>query len=970
MSSVTLLFSDIEGSTRLLQRLGATYAIVLQEHHAILRHSFAIHRGDEQRTEGDSFFVLFDAPEQAVAAALDAQRALARHAWPEGIDVRVRMGVHTGEVSTIGVGLVGMAIHEAARIMSSAHGGQVLASSITASLAVPMPAGAAWVDVGEHRLKDLPTPLRLMQLTHPELLRDLPPPRSQVAGRTNLPAPTTSMVGRDVEAAEVRELVRENRLVTLTGSGGAGKTRLAERVGAELVEQFGDGAWFVELAPVTDAAGVGTALASAVGAVGQSTVEGVASMIGTSRALVIVDNCEHLVDDAGRVVQVLLQSCPNLAVLATSREPLGVAGEVSWRVPSLSAEESLTLFVERATAADPRVQFDEAKHSRALEICERLDGIPLAIELAAARLQSLGIEQLADRLDKRFRLLTGGRRGGLARQRTLQAAVDWSYDLLEPDAQRLLRWLGAFVGGFLLEGAECAGRAAGLEEFDVLDNLDALVQKSLVLNEERDGVNRYRLLETIRQYALDRLLDEDELVNARNAHLAWVYQWCVARSAESWGQVPSAAVYDVLEVEHDNVRGALDWAIEQRDVDSATTITVAVALFWAFRGFALEGMRRALVVVEMDQRSTGLQLALLYGAWVCAGNATEELDERTVERLDTLANSVPESDPWAFVSPSTLSQRALRAELDNTERVALVRAQLDRARTMGNPVGVGFALQAMTTAYQWNGDFDEARRTVREFRRHMEETGLMFAIVRSLGNALNIEMAAGDVEAAWDIGNSALAAAREHKDRGMVGVFLYILSGLAFRRDDLGSAAALAVEALDEVRRTRGQVMAASCENQIAWIAAVSGDAGDAHIYAEAALERWRALDNRSSMPGLLHTAGEAARLAGRSDLAVGRHLEGLDIAIDGGDRSVAAAVLLGLAAVAASRGNGDIGCTLLGASDEHRPPEGQPPADDRFFAAIEREVLHTGGDRADELRSAGRELSLEDARALARMLR
>ena len=969
MSSVTLLFSDIEGSTRLLQRLGPSYASVLQEHHAILRHSFAVHRGREQRTEGDSFFVLFDEPVLAVAAALDSQRALTRHRWPEGVELRVRMGVHTGEVLTVGDELIGMAIHEAARIMSSAHGGQILVSSVTATLADPMPDAAEWLDVGEHRLKDLPTPLRLMQLMHPELLRDLPPPRSQVTGPTNLPAPTTSMIGRDAEAAEVRELVRGNRLVTLTGSGGAGKTRLAERVGAELVEHFGDGAWFVELAPV-DAPGIGAALANAVGAVGQSTVEGVASVIGAGRALVIVDNCEHLVDDAGRLVQVLLRSCPNLAVLATSREPLGVAGEVSWRVPSLSAEESLALFVERATAADPRIQLDKAKCAQALVICERLDGIPLAIELAAARLQSLGIEQLAERLDKRFRLLTGGRRGGLARQRTLQAAVDWSYDLLEPDERRLLRWLGAFVGGFSLEGVEYAARAAGLEEFDVLDHLDALVQKSLVLSEERDGVNRYRLLETIRQYALDRLLDEDELVNARNAHLAWVYQWCVARSAESWGQVPSAAIYDVLEVEHDNIRGALDWAIEQRDVDSATTITVAVALFWAFRGFALEGMRRALVAVEMDQRSTGLQLALLYGAWLCAGNATEEVDERTLERLDTLANSVPDDDPWAFVSPSTLSQRALRAELDDNERIALVRAQLDRARAMGNPIGVGFALQAMTTAYQRIGDFEAARRTVREFRCHSEETGLMFAIVRSLGNALSIEMTAGDVDAAWDIGNIALATAREHKDRGMVGLFLYILSGLAFRRDDLGSATALAVEALDEVRRTRGQVMAASCENQIAWIAAVSGDAGDAHIYAEAALERWRALENRSSMPGLLHTAGEAARLAGRIDLAVGRHLEGLDIAIDDGDRSAVAGVLLGLAAVAATRGNGDIGCRLLGASDEHRPPEGQPPADDRFFAAIEREVLHTGGDRAPQLRSAGRALSLEDARALVRTLR
>jgi predicted ATPase/class 3 adenylate cyclase len=970
MSSVALLFSDIEGSTRLLQRLGPSYASVLHEHHGIMRHSFAAHAGREQSTEGDSFFVLFDAPKQAVSAALDAQRALARHTWPEGIDVRVRMGVHTGEVSTIGHGLVGMAIHEAARIMSSAHGGQVLASSVTAALADPLPADATWLDVGEHRLKDLPTPLRLMQLTHPELLQDLPPPRSQVAGRTNLPAPTTSLIGRDGESAEVRALVREHRLVTLTGSGGAGKTRLAERVGAELVEHFGDGAWFVELAPVPDAAGVGTALAGAVGAAGQSTVEGVASVIGSGRALVIVDNCEHLIDDSARMVEVLLRACPNLVVLATSREPLGIAGEVSWRVPSLSSDEALALFVERATAADPRLQLDEAKRSKVLEICDRLDGIPLAIELAAARLQSLGVDRLAERLDQRFRLLTGGRRGGLARQRTLQAAVDWSYDLLERDAQRLLRWLGPFVGGFSLEGAEYVGRSAGLDEFDVLDQLDALVQKSLVVSEERDGIARYRLLETIRQYALDRLLDEGELVDAREAQLAWMCDWCSARSAETWGQVPSAAVYDLLEVDADNIRAALDWAIEQRDVDRATTITVSVGPFWAFRGYALEGARRARTVAEMDPRSTGLQLALVFGAYVCAGNAMEEIDDQTLERLDTLALTIDDSDPWAFVSPSALSQRALHTQDDGVQRIAFVREQLDRARAMGNPVAVGFALQALTVSYKQNGDFEEARTTVREFRRHCEETGLAFAIVRSLGNALNIEMAAGDLGAAWEIGNAALAAAREHKDRGMVGPFLHVLSLVAFSRDDVGVAAAFAVEALDEVRRTHGPILSAMCENQIAWTAVVGGRADDAHVYAEAALERCRSLDDRSSLPAIIHTSGEAARLAGRTDVAVARHLEGLDRAIEGGDLASASMALLGLAAVATSLGDADLGCRLLGTSDAHRSTDNQAPPDERFFAGAVRDVVAAAGARSDDLRAEGRELSFEQARELASRLR
>jgi predicted ATPase/class 3 adenylate cyclase len=916
MSSVALLFSDIEGSTRLLQRLGPSYAALLQEHHGILRHCFASHDGREQGTEGDSFFVVFEVPRNAVAAALEAQRALARHHWPEGVDLRVRMGVHTGEVLNVGDELIGMAIHEAARIMSSAHGGQVLASSVTATLADPMPDAAAWLDVGEYRLKDLPAPVHLMQLVHPDLRQDLPRPRSQAAtGRTNLPAPTTNLVGRDGEADEVRSLVRTNRLVTLTGAGGAGKTRLAERVAAELVDEFPDGVWLAELALVTDERGIATVLASAIGAAGQTTAEGIATVIGSGRALVVVDNCEHLVDDAAAAIETLLRSCPNLTVLATSREPLGIAGEIAWRVPSLSSDEAVALFVTRAEAADPRLVFDDVKRSSAATICERLDGIPLAIELAAARLPSLGIDQLADRLDNRFRLLTGGRRGGLARQRTLQAAVDWSYDLLADDQKRLLRWLGAFMGGFPLEGAESVGEAAGLDVIDVVDHVDALVQKSLVVAEERDRRPRYRLLETIRQYALDRLLDGGELVGARDAHVRWVVSWCHKHRDAVWNTVPPGDVYERLEIDAENIRTAIDWALETDDVASAYAIGAATPPFWFGRGHPLEGNERLLAIAARDGGTPGERLAVLFGAWICANNAGVPTTDELETRMDDAARAVPPDDGYAFIAPMVDAYRVTDRDVDLDEKLRLVQEQLEVARATGHAATIGMTLQALAWIYIDRGEFDEGRRTGREMIRHCEQSGLLLGTTRSYFTAAQLEVRAGESDAAWDLLTNGLVSARETGDHAMAVAGLQSLAELAFRRGDSPTTMALGIEAIDLARRTVGPMAAARIENLVAWAAVTSGGAVDAFAYAELAVDRLRALpQHRDALPGILHTAGEAARLSGRSDVAVARHLEVLDIAIELSLGYTWPAALAGLAAIAAERGDGELAARLLGA--------------------------------------------------------
>jgi predicted ATPase/class 3 adenylate cyclase len=964
--SVALLFSDIEGSTRLLQRLGSRYASVLQEHRSLMRHAFDAHGGDEQGTEGDSFFVVFDKPTDAVGAALDAQRALLRHRWPDGAGVRVRMGVHAGEISRVGDGLVGMAIHEAARIMSSASGAQVLASTVAASLASPMPDEASWLDVGEHRLKDIPAPVRLMQLVHPELPHDLPPPRAQIASRSNLPAPTTTLVGRDAEAAEVRALVAGHRFVTLTGSGGAGKTRLAERVGAELEEEFPDGVWFVDLASVADDAGVAVALASSVGASARSSVAAVAEAIAASRALLIVDNCEHVVAASADLVGTVLRACANVHVVATSREPLGTAGEITWRVPSLSAEESVALFVERATAADPRLVIDDAKRSTALTICERLDGIPLAIELAAARLASLGIEQLSERLDQRFRLLTGGRRGGLARQRTLQATVDWSYELLDDEQRRLLRYLGAFVGGFALEGAEHVGEAAGLDRFDVLDRLDALVQKSLVSTSERNGFVRYSLLETIRQYALDRLLDEGELAAARNAHLDWVRAFCAGEAQRLWNAVAPGDVYDRTDAEADNIRSALDWALESGHADAAVQIGAATALYWLAR-HPFEGVTLFTAIGDATGGTRDERFACAFGGWMCASNSGVVSGDAFRNKMEVLADAVEPGDPYAFTVPPAKAYGALAStETDATERLASVREQVAAAQATGHSAAIGMTRQALAEAHAAAGDMAAARKTFKEMITYCDERGLTPGATRSRYTAARLEFICRDLDTAWDYAVAGLDAARRYRDESMIASFLTTLALFAYYRDDIDTATAFAVESVDYARRTQNPGLAVQSENLVAWIVVTGGDASDGYDYAEAAVERVRGMGVRDQLAPTLHTAAEAARLMGRTDLAVARYLEALDVALEFDLAASTVDVLLGLAAIAAARGDAETAAKLVGATDAHRDDD-SAPAHVRHIDAIDRAVADAAGPELARWRAEGAGLSFADARDLVR---
>src|SRR6516225_8299379 len=453
------------------------------------------------------------------------------------------MGLHTGEAISSTGDYIGLDLHRAARICSVGHGGQILVSETVKVLISPdPPADASVWDLGVHRLKDLRDPEHLFQVVHPDLAADFPSLKSLDARPNNLPIQLTSFIGREREKAEVGRLLFISHLVTLTGSGGAGKTRLALQVAAEGLEEFPDGVWFVELAALSDPNLVLKAVASVLSGLeqpGPVMTETLADSLRGKSMLVVLDNCEHLVEVCAHLADALLRGCPNLRILATSREALGVTGETVWRVPSLSVPDpqhlppldgfkeydAVRLFIDRAVASDPQFAVTISNAPAVAQVCHRLDGIPLALELAAARVRVLAVEQIATRLDDRFRLLTGGSRTAVLRQRTLRATMDWSFDLLSQEERALLRRLSVFAGGWSLEAAEAICSGNGVAASDILDLLTQLVDKSLVITETQSGEARYRLLETVRQYGWERLVESKEAAKIRTRHRNWYLEF-------------------------------------------------------------------------------------------------------------------------------------------------------------------------------------------------------------------------------------------------------------------------------------------------------------------------------------------------------------------------------------------------------------------------------------------------------------
>ncbi|MDM0072156.1 adenylate/guanylate cyclase domain-containing protein [Variovorax sp. J31P207] len=594
--TVTFLFSDIEGSTRLAKLFGdRQWAELLDEHRALLRVAFAAHAGMEVDTQGDGFFVVFMRATDALAAAVAGQRALLAHDWPDDGIVRVRIGLHTGEAVLRDSHYIGQEVHRASRICDAGHGGQTVLSQAAAELVrTSLSGGVALKDLGEHQLNGLGRPQRLFQLSAPGLAADFPRLRSLDAA-TNLPVERTSFVGREQEIADVRAELDEHRLVTLTGIGGAGKTRLALRVGALELGNFPDGVFFVDLAPVTDldlvaqtvAAACGLSLGDSPGGDTRAFVDRLTMTLAPRRCLLLIDNCEHLLSAVAELVDQLMARCPRVELLATSREALGIEGEQMMQVPSLAVPDefasglvtdAMRLFADRARAVQSSFQLDAHTLAPVAEICRRLDGIPLAIEFAAPRIAHLSVQQIAERLEGRLRLLNGGRRR-IRRQQTMSASLEWSHDLLAEEERIVFRRIAVFAGGFTLESAEAVCVDEGIASHAVLDLLGSLADKSLItVGQGKRGATRYGLLETVRLYALEKLEAAGETRTFRSRHRDHYLAWLEAMPLDSL--VFGSESADAMGCEIDNLRVAAKRCVDEDRPDLVARLVKLMTGFW------------------------------------------------------------------------------------------------------------------------------------------------------------------------------------------------------------------------------------------------------------------------------------------------------------------------------------------------------------------------------------------------------
>src|SRR5947208_7064670 len=907
--TLTFLFTDLEGSTHLLQRLGDRYPALLAAHYELMRAAFGRNGGQEVGTRGDALFVVFEQASAAVASAVTAQLALANYSWPDDCEVRVRMGLHTGEAEVVDCDYVGVAVHAAARICSAAHGGQVLVSGVTRAIAEPELTGdTAFVELGRHRLKDLAEPVGLAQVVHDGLVREFPRLRlDAVPG--NLPKQVTRFVGRDSELRDAAgHLSGGRRLVTFSGSGGSGKTRLALQVAAEVVDRFPDGAWLVELASVSDEAQLPHVLTTTLGVreeSGRHLESTLAEALAPKRMLLILDNCEHGLTGTAELTDLLLQACRGVQVMATSQEALGLPGEVVLRVPPMAPAEGVELFADRARLRNRAFALTEDNRDTVADICRRLDGIPLAIELAAARVNVLTPAQILDRLGDQFRLLTGGDRTAVPRQQTLRAAVDWSHELLSKDERTLLRRLAVFSGGWTLEAAEAVTAGDALDALDVLDLLDHLVARNLVVVEEQDGAARYRLLGSIRQYAQEKLVDAGEVVEYRRRHLEFFSE--LVRRAESELTGPDQAAWLArLATEYDNVRAALDWA-GSGAAGSGLLLDMAGCLwrFWLVRGPWREG--RAWIARGLGVDGGAAPASVRAKALAAAGGLAIEQGD-----LDAAQPFLDESLAlWQQLGDVAGTAHALNhlgtlamARFEYDASRAFLRDALEMRRAINDERGVAVSLRNLGLLAALQRDFYSARMLYEEalpLARRLGEKRVMATITQALALAVFED---GELSQARRLAEEGLVIDRELGNRQGIAEHLTVLAGVARAEGDGDAAAAMFAEALAIWKGLAARDAEARAYTTLGDMAHARHDYEMARVYLTAALASWRSLGDDAAVARILNLAGWAAAMQGDLSRARAMLEEALEVAARVGDEGQRSATLHSLGEVARLEGN------------------------------------------------------------------
>ena len=980
--SLTFLFTDIEGSTQLWEQHAEAMKHALTRHDAILRRAIKTHHGHIFKTFGDSFYSVFFDVSDALMAALTAQQALQSEAWGE-TPIKVRMALHTGIAQMRDGDYFGPPLNRTARLLSAGHGGQILLSAITSELLQShLPADTELRDMGEWRLKDLTRPEHIYQLLSPNLPSQFPPLKTLDTFHTNLPAQLTSFVGREKEMNAVKNLMAEYRLTTLTGSGGAGKTRLSLQVASDLLDTFPDGVWFVEFAPLADPSLLTQTVLSTLGLreeVGRPLLEVLTDYLTAKTALLILDNCEHVIEASAQLAESLLHACPNLRMIVSSREALGIPGEAAYRVPSLSLpdkhlayssetvrqSEAARLFLDRAQTALPGFAITDENASAIAQICTQLDGIPLAIELAAARVKMLKVEQIAERLNDRFHLLTGGSRTALPRQQTLRAMIDWSYDLLPESERTLLRRLSVFAGGWTLEAAEqvCSakdeirsqkdeGRNTKdevrrmkdeetlllnflhpsdfiIHPSDVLDLLAQLVNKSLVVMDadiaagQGKTETRYRLLETVRQYAREKLFATGEGALIHDLHLQYFLE--LAERAELKLIGPQVVEWlQRLEAELDNIRAALEWSLKQ-DAQLGVRIVVALFRFWMEGGYFYDAGNWLTLLLQQpatSSRNAARARALTVLGFLQNGGTPGQLFAQ-----QALAIYRELEDERGIAEALCLLGAALSIQDDFTAGRPIMRESLARFRAIGDRKGIFRALDWLGSLVD-DQDYEQTHAYLEESLGMAREMGDPIFIANHLGTLSRLAFRRGDFSAARAYLTEALAI-QHHLGRSNADVVLERLGELALREGDYAQARPYLEESLARARKGGRLIISYWMLAHLAYVALRQGDWARARSLF---IEAQKNFKEAALKIGVVYTVEGLANLAVQQNQAN------------------QAARLIAWA---------DVTRDVIG---DHRPPIEQADVD-RDLASIQAQLDEAAFAAAQE---AGRAMSMDEAVAYA----
>ena len=849
MGTVTFLFTDIENSSSLWEKYPEAMKSALAKHDSILKEVIEANNGHVIKTTGDGVHAVFSTAIDASNASLDAQREL-QTSENSDVSIRVRMGIHTGEAELRDGDYYGSTLNRAARIMSIGHGGQILLSETTLQIAREhLSSDVSALDLGQHHLKGLSKAERIFQISTPFLQKEFPALKSQVYATNNLPTQLTSFVGRERELAESKSRLEGARLLTLIGPGGTGKTRLSIQLGLQLIPYFKDGVWLVEFAPISDPSLIIQTITS-VFDIGE--VPGVPlktllhDFLREKQLLLILDNCEHLVEASAKVVDELLHVAPNIKIIVSSREALGINGETVYRVPSLSLPdqdevtkeaaigyEAVQLFVERAPAANRKFQLTDENASFVAQICSRLDGIPLAIELAASRITVFSPEQVAKRLDDRFKLLTGGSRTALPRQQTLRALIDWSYDLLSQDERALLRRLSVFAGGWTFEAAETI-----CNNVDVFEHLPQLVNKSLVTVNDEGDEPRYFLLETIRQYARDKLLENGEGEGTRSRHFTYYLAMAETAFPEMLTREKDLYWAEKLETEYDNLRAAVDWGLAHdpiatmRLIRSLTYLFVVTNYYGEGHHWGEEALKHVKSLTDKGKVLT---------------------EEENLYKARLLAS----------MSTMSLTMGDTRKTLMEAEESTSLLRTLGDTRTLAQTLSFHMAGKLVT------GNFDEAVAAMHEALELAESLNDKHISAGVLGAASFVELYVNKDYAKSDaLREEASELFREYGSRWSYGIMAYGFGNMLTLQKQFGKAREkyqIAMQVMQEIKSSRNIIM---IKSDLAHILRQEGNYIEAIPAYHETIKAWQRMGQRSAVAHQLECLAFIAKAIERPDKA------------------------------------------------------------------------------------------------------